>query len=193
LRAVDAPPQLKFPSDTDLFQLFWNPRFEDKKPRREMGLDVAWHRAAGLKPHEAPAITGNVWPGYVPVPCRVAPERVLELPSWEVLPQVMKDQLTKIPDIEKLYRDEWSIAPGTKVGGYSPVSTPPACTSCRWGMDYLLTIAEREWPTGSRRWQPTEDSQDLQSHAADLHLGPSTAVHVYQCLRCETRPTAAVV
>jgi hypothetical protein len=199
LRAEDAPPQFPFRPQTDLFQLFWNPRFRDQQPRTDLGITAIWRASASATTVlAAPNFGGNIWPDYVPVPCRFAPERVIELPSWEILPKPMRDKiLAWKPDAESLYRTSLSTAPGTKVGGFWPTTTetnPPACKTCSWGMDYLLSVGEREWTDETAaRWRPVEDTTDLAARHAGLSLGPSAAVHVFVCRRCETWPVATVV
>jgi len=201
LRAEDAPPQVTFKPGTDLLQLFWNPRFADRAPRKELHAEIVWRKrsdSAGNVPKSVgEAASGRadagsgVWTDYVPFPCRLAPERVMEFPSWDVLPERMRQTVRdKLPGGEAAYRNDLSIAEGSKVGGYAPSqpeAKPPACPTCRWGMDYLLTIAEQEWTTA--RWQPDGAKQP---RAAGLKLGPSAAVHLFVCRRCEAWPVAAV-
>jgi hypothetical protein len=197
LRVEDAPPQFPFRPQTDLFQLFWNPRFRDQQPRTDVGVSAIWRDARTVNSAITnPELSGLVWPDYVPVPCRVAPERVLEFPSWEVLPAVMRAKLTAWkPDAEVIYRASLSVAPGTKAGGYWPTTTPtpPACRTCSWGMDYLLTVAEREWTDATvSRFRPIEESTDAAINHPGLSLGPAGAVHVFICRRCDDWPIAAV-
>ena len=202
LRAEDAPPQVTFKPGTDLLQLFWNPRFADRAPRRELHAEVVWRKRAEVSgdllasPLDGAALgradaNSGIWTDYVPFPCRLAPERVMEFPSWDVLPERMRQTVSdKLPGGAVAYRNELSVADGTKIGGYAPAqpdAKPPACPICRWGMDYLLTIAEAEWTTPNR--QPTGAKQP---RAAGLSLGPSAAVHVFVCRRCDAWPIAAV-
>jgi hypothetical protein len=111
---------------------------------------------------------------YVPLPCRLLPERVVEFPSVYDLPE---DVVQRIYDWESQhlgpdgmqvcdYEGELSVAPGTKVGGFIHwIQFPwePAC-ECGRPMEHLLTIATVEWGgITDRRWTPTEEQARLDS------------------------------
>jgi hypothetical protein len=211
LRRADAPPQVTFPEGRDLLQLFWNPRFEAGRPRASVEVATVWRESGGLSagpPHPlAPLARGEgdpdtlgpaVWTDFLPLPCRLAPERMLEFPAWEILPRPMRDRVAAaVPGGEAAYRHLLSVAPGTKVGGYAPAAAlpeakPPACPTCSWGMDYLLTVAEAEWDGATApRWKPAEDTQVSPQRTADgLSLGPAAGCSLFVCRRCEGWPVA---
>jgi hypothetical protein len=123
---------------------------------------------------------------YVPVPCRLFPERVAEFPFIEDLPTKvgkMLDQASDLPAHKEVqerikayrregeiqnedefiaiaYERELSVADGTKVGGYVHWIQGSETPKCRCGkkMEHLLTIASNECDAANwRRWLPKED------------------------------------
>jgi hypothetical protein len=193
LRAEDAPPQFDFRPGTDLLQLLWCPRAE-RKPV------IAWRKRSAVTGDLAPyPDTSQAIMDFVPVPCRVFPERVAEYPPTAILPASVTKAVGAVSGLgTTVYDARYAAASGTKVGGYPrwPGSPdPPACATCGWGMDYLLTVAGQEWDdAGKARWMPTEeaglkDVTGFQS-AAGLNVG---SVLVFVCRRCEHWPIAAKV
>ena len=200
LRAADTPGQTRFKPGSDLLQLFWDARFTDDSPRDLMTVKAFWRKAgsgptahplAGLgeRPDDPAWLAEGLGPGAVPVPAKLNPERVLEFPGADILPQRMKDKLfPTLKGGEAYYRDALSVAPGTKVGGYAPrqpQGLPPVCPTCRWGMDYLLTVSASEYPESGGRWQPTPAGP---RNPLDLGLGPAGAVSLFVCRRCAEWP-----
>lgn len=205
LRAEDAPPQATFRPGSDLVQVFWDARAALTKGPHLTGLRVVWRKRADVGAVAAHPLAGlgadpdnPAWrthwltPQYVPVPCRFAPERVLEFPNLDVLPERVRGPLlAKLPGGEAAYRDAGSVAPGTKVGGYAPSlrdGLPPACPTCRWGMDYFLTVDDREWSdTGAARWRPAGATDSAADRRA---VGLWGGAHVFVCRRCPDWPAA---
>ena len=200
LRAADAPGQTRFKPGADLLQLFWDARLAGDPPRDVSGVKAFWRKAgsgptshplAGLgeRPADPAWLAEGLWPGAVPVPAKLNPERVLEFPGADILPQRMKDKLfPTLAGGEALYRDALSVAPGTKVGGYAPPQPqglPPACPTCRWGMDYLLSVDASEYPEAGGRWQPTPAGH---RNPLDLGLGATGTFNLFVCRRCEEWP-----
>lgn len=197
LTADDAPTQVKFKPGTDLIQLLWSPR--DHQPNGGPKPVLVWRKRADVKPPLAePPDTSQAFLNYVPVPCRVFPERVTELPDWhtvKVTPLRAKIEAWK-PDGGRnpveYYERELSAAPGTKVGGYPlwlGTPHPPSCDVCKRGMDYLLTIDSDE---GNREksWAATGGGK-AHPNPAGLTLPEPGNVHVYVCHRCDDRPVKA--
>lgn len=197
LVAADAPTQVKFRPGTDLMQLLWSPRDHGTggpKPQ------VMWRKRADVKePLALPPDTADAFLSYVPVPCRVFPEKVFELPDW---PSVPKSSLReKIEgwkpdggrDPVSFYERELSAAPGTKVGGYPRwlgKPNPAACDTCKRGMDYLLTIDSQE--VGREAGWDAPREEKAHPNPSGLSLPGAGNVHVYVCRRCDDWPTKAV-
>jgi hypothetical protein len=139
--------------------MYWaDPRFYWRN-RRKIGRS----RSDNPQPQEA-------YYEYVPFPCRLLPERAIELPSVYDLSEDIVQRICAWEN-ENLgpdgmhaceYEGELSVAAGTKVGGYihwiqSPLQ--PAC-DCGRRMEHLLTIASVEWNgVGDRRWTPVEEQR----------------------------------
>jgi hypothetical protein len=192
LKRDDAPPQFPFRENTDLMQLFWTPRHPGPKG---FHCAVAYRKAADAGPASSNYSKHSHWlMRYAPIPCLAVPERVSELPDWATLMKTgLRAKLAawKAPngaDAAQYWNANLSSAAGCKAGGWpAPDSTPAACPACKWGMDYLLTIADSEWPNDGGRWRVSESGRD------DLNLSlPNHKAQLYMCRRCPEWPVAAV-
>lgn len=200
LLAADCPSQVKFKPGSDVLQLLWSPR--DHKDTGRPKPVLVWRKLndipqpfAGLPP------TTNAFPGYIPVPCRLFVEKVLEFPDWstaKVTPFRERLEAWKAPDGAdpvSAYTDHLSVAPGTKVGGFPRwlgTANPPACDTCKRAMDFLLTLDSDEWRGLS--WVPVEEGgnpnlRPTAANAAGLALAGN--YHVFVCRRCPEWPAKA--
>ena len=205
LLEADAPPQWAFKPGTDCVQVFWNPRLTPEGRRQlaptlvyrklaEVGADLAAHPLASIatEPDSPLILREAIDLSLVPLPSSLRIERVLEYPSVDVLPGRMRDKLAQtLPGGLANYALNLSPCPGSKVGGAAPRqpnAKPPVCPVCAWGMDYLLTLAAREWPEGQSRWAvPGGDISPL-----GLEFEPG-AGDVFVCRRCGPWPASALV
>ncbi|CAN5432548.1 hypothetical protein BH11PLA2_BH11PLA2_36660 [soil metagenome] len=205
-----APTQFPFRPVCDVLQLFWTARDPMKNETTgsdELTAQIVWRRAMSVtgKTMDPPSQALS-FPSLMPVPCRLHPEWVGELPDWDALKQTaLRPKLQEwMPPEEpgKLSGQDYyarflSSAPGSKVGGWSRVSRKaPGCATCQWPMDYLLTIDTQEWtPSDAARWRPTQDPDDEigRRAACGLKLKGGRAVEIYLCRRCEAWPVRALV
>jgi hypothetical protein len=200
LLADDCPSQVKFKPGSDVLQLLWSPR-DDKQTGRPKPL-LVWRKLQDVPaPFADLPSTAHAFPGYVPVPCRLFVEKVLELPDWstaKVTPFRERLEAWKPPgggDPVAAYSEQLSVAPGTKVGGFPRwvgTANPPACDTCKRAMDFLLTLDANEWREPS--WIPIEeaDKPELRAtatNAAGLSLAEN--YHVFVCRRCPEWPAKA--
>jgi hypothetical protein len=195
LRAEDAPPNVAYLPDTDLLQLLWCPR--------DHGTDrvkpsVVWRKRADVTgPTADPPPTDRALTGYVPVPCRVFPERVMEFPPSAMLPETVRGKVAGLTGYDELL----SVCPGTKVGGWPWGATKEqttACDRCRRPTDFLLAVSGAEWGESNRtRWMPAEE-QAVRSPEADRGYGRAAGlaldrpVNVFVCRRCDGWPVRVV-
>jgi hypothetical protein len=193
LRAEDAPPQFPMKPKAELFQLFWTPRATKAGPPHVAGVWRGRDATGPILYHGTPHVSAD-W-GFVPVPCRLFPERVAELPPPALMPKQMRDKVDAwTPPVP--FATHLAAARGTKLGGWPRVPDAPKCLTCVHPMDYLLTVDSCEWTAaGAARWKPAEDRDaDGFRRAAGLDFGkPDTAVQVYVCRRCEKWPLRAVI
>jgi hypothetical protein len=180
LRAADFP-EMPFPPDADLFQVLWCPREHDDVPKcLRQPCPMYWadpsffwrNRQEITHPRPDNPPPQDAYYEYVPVACRLLPERVIEYPSVYELP---KDLVQRIYQWQGENLDEdgmqaWeyerqlSVAPGTKIGGYLEWIQFPWIPACQCGrtMEHLLTIATVEWDgIVDRRWTPKEEQEIL--------------------------------
>jgi hypothetical protein len=210
--AVDAPgplvpvaqlwrrdlPELPFPPGTDVCQVLWCPRLHE--PDHGPSVRVVWRDSATVAQALADLPEpGRAAPGFVPLPCTLSPERVVELPNWAELPVHLYDRLLAWGESRDVdYAAELSCAPGSKVGGWPDWNGGrPERMTCPAGhrMDVMLTVASDEYDADSQRaWQPLEEAgADLGGADTGLMLGDAGAVFIFVCVRCGDRPTASVI
>lgn len=189
LRAADAP-SITFPDGADLMQLLWCPHSHQDVPANPHHLGPApllvWRRAADVKETltDVPPVTADARRGhYLPLPCTVSPEQVIEYPDIDDLPDGLRDRIqTWSDDLEAerglSYQRDLSTAPGWKVGGWPYWYQDPCPLTCECGADMtlLLNIASSEW--SSRSWRPPEDQHFPDRGTAGLHVAEPTDVIV---------------
>jgi hypothetical protein len=151
------------PPGADLVQLLWCPfrhAWHDDAP----AVVVRWRSAAEVRavltraPSEPELMHGT---GFLPEPCLLHPEEVVEFPYVGMLPPSLYDRMARWED-ETGYRYHFdlSLADGWKLGGWAAWTLtddyPPAC-ECGAPMRLLLTVSGSEW-TGTGSWRPVEDA-----------------------------------
>ncbi|MFE9391994.1 hypothetical protein [Streptomyces sp. NPDC006784] len=180
----DIPDLVGGPADCDLLQVFWCP-FDAHGGGHDMSLHLRWRRSADVRQvreeQPEPVVVGH--DGYVPEPCVLHPERVVEYEYIEQLPDGLARRIAEWEGPEDdwepdtiTYESDLSIAPGWKVGGFASWhTTGPAtitCGPCGRALEPLLTVASSEWDGGTGSWTPLEDRP-----AADA-MDANTPTHV---------------
>lgn len=205
LRREDVLP-MRFPDDTDLFQLLWCPH----DPGGVGPFVRAFWRASSTvmlaARQSSPSAEADA--NLVPRPCELHPESVRELPSiWE-LPKELRDRIWAYDEArsaagDRAYQYLSSVAPGTKVGGHVSWIQDPAVPACARGhaMQHLLTIASMEFDGGSwPRWCAIEDdvwggpyeARMAVQGAANIMLGDMGSQYVFVCRQCPEYPIETV-
>lgn len=171
-------PELPFPDDTDLFQLLWCPN--DHELTYSPVCKTFWRKEAVVtNPRVQMPSPAPVEEDYLPRPCHLHPERVMEYPSWGQLPEGVAEAIERWEEGRSeggIYSSELSTAPGTKLGGYGSWIQGELSPSCEQGhqMEHLLTIASAEFDGGGwRRWCPIEDIQATGMSLDELEVGYS--------------------
>ncbi|MDT0420486.1 hypothetical protein [Streptomyces evansiae] len=178
LYARDLP--LPGPCSADLLQVLWCPFDHGSQPKTAL----RWRFSAEIShvlqsPPEPSAIQHSF---YLPEPCLLAPEQVVEYPHplelsdqlqqqladpgpWEAAGAVVDEHSDDDDEDESasydFYRHTLSISPGWKVGGWTRWGLtdpqPRFCPVCATEAIPLLTIASTEWNAGSESWMPQEE------------------------------------
>ncbi|MFG2770218.1 hypothetical protein [Streptomyces sp. NPDC048350] len=197
----DVPDLATFaPPGTDLLQVLWCPftdhdddgRLSDTGP----STHLRWRRAAEVAEPwadqpEPPAVERQK---YLPNPCVLFPERIVEYPYGDYLPkelderiQAWEDTLTeRAGDAAPLYQYDLSLAPGWKIGGWDSWHRTDLervfCGVCGTEMRVLLTMDSYE--TGGS-WGPFP----IDMHRpTGIRVGRDGAYRVFVCPADPTHP-----
>ena len=164
LAAADFP-EVTFPAGTDLVQILWCPN-DHPAWGYQPTFRLVWRGSDKvtemLTAPPAPHLAEEHY--YLPRPCVVHPERVLEYPWYQELPKKLRDELDEWDAGEGLYQSMLSVVPGCKVGGgmsweVTDMGEPPTCDACGAPANLLLQLDSCEWSTDTQglRWKPLED------------------------------------
>ncbi|GHO80036.1 hypothetical protein KSD_78070 [Ktedonobacter sp. SOSP1-85] len=181
-------PDLHPPLGYDLLQVLWCPfdHPEEELPKVKLVWRSSCTVTALLSNPPQPVVVQSK--DYVPEPCVVHPEQVIEYPALSDLDEVLREQIQAWEKREKTIADvgsfaysfELSVAPGWKVGGWTSFSfrdAEPAICPCGTQMQPLLRIDSTEWDGGSGNWIPIED-QALDSNPGSSYTHPWEPVMV---------------
>ncbi|KAA8889248.1 DUF1963 domain-containing protein [Nocardia colli] len=205
---ADAIPELPFPTEADLLQVLWCPHVHLRSyaPRPQL----YWRNSSRCgEDHPQPPHPRNAQPDYLPNPCVVHPERVIDYPRGDMPRELFKsledrfDQLCETTGWD--YEQHLAESSGVKVGGY-PTWTQdpdwPNCPGCDEPMDHLLTINSMEFNGDAWRiWLPLEDRpatdtemdfrnptfvDKMSPHG--LSLGDGGGIYIFDCRTCPYHP-----
>ncbi|MEU9296744.1 hypothetical protein ACFUAG_13970 [Streptomyces sp. NPDC057193] len=189
-------PGLGGPADRDLLQVLWCP-FDAHHGKHEPAVRLLWRSAAEvgevLADQPEPVVVGSE--GYVPSPCVLDPETVVEHQDFDLLPADLQARIEEWEGDEEeqdedsvLYWSDLSVAPGWKTGGFAAWNSTdagPVVCACGRPMDLLLTVASREWDAGSRSWIPLEDQATADAMDANIPthvtVGRWGSMNVFSC------------
>ncbi|WP_422519948.1 hypothetical protein [Streptomyces sp. 5.8] len=203
-------PQLRPPGRTDLLQVLWCP--SEHPPEHKPSTELFWRTAADVGTVlDSPPRPSEVNDQYIPEPCVLAPEQIIEYPNFLELDEELQQQLSDpstwqaagaaVDDAydgfpADFYSHELSEAPGWKVGGWAPwgLTDPIArfCINCGTAMTPLLTIASDECRDYRRSWGPNEDQNipefdaDKVSNPPGIQVSGGNHLQLYICSTCYT-------
>jgi hypothetical protein len=194
-------PDLIAPTGRDLLQVLWCP-FSAHGRQAIPGIHLLWRTASECAPltdPPLPHVVGDA--GYVPEPCTVDPEQVIEHEFRELLPENLQlrieqweEEIEEETDEESAnrghfltYDGDHSVAPGWKVGGCATwgVTGPQAMIcSCGTPMELLLAINSAEWG-GTNSWAPVEDRELIGRPGANVPtqvtVGRGGSLNIFRC------------
>ncbi|SFB87773.1 DUF1963 domain-containing protein [Streptomyces aidingensis] len=197
-------PWTPFPEGRDLLQVLWCP-YDHGEFCYPLPM-VRWRSAAPVaRVASAPPPPAGASEDYVPDPCILHPEPVVEYPSSDLPDEVadrIRDRLDRLEtETGWMYHYHLADAPGIKLGGYPGWTQEPCwpgCPSCGKRMEHLITVSSWECDGESwRTWLPTEDRviengretrRQGVINAAGLMLGDAGGVYIFECPRCPDRP-----
>jgi hypothetical protein len=184
-------PGLPRPEGTDLLQVLWCP-FDHEDDGYLPSTVLRWRVAAEV----ADPVTGPPRPvgaeeHYLPHPCVLHPEEVVEYPARLSLPRELVERVAAVEEREDVrYQYDLSVAPGCKVGGHPSWSFsdpfPMSCPDCGADVEPLLTIDTYEWD-GVTSWRPVEDTDTEDTDTEDdgapttLEIGRGYGLQFYTC------------
>jgi hypothetical protein len=191
-------PDLPCPDGTDLLQVLWCP-FDEVMDSRS-AVRLRWRRSASVRdllehPPE-PAFIGQDY--YVPEPCVLHPEQVIEYPAYHELDDELARRVISWDALR--YRGDLSIAPGWKVGGWSAFFTfrdpagPDELRCCGAPLEPLLTIPSAEWDGDSRGWRAVNDEDESVDHTPTrVEIGRGYTLQVYRCTASPEHPAVTIM
>ncbi|MEV7123779.1 hypothetical protein [Kitasatospora griseola] len=197
LCAADVP-EIPFPEGTDLLQILWCPHWHTtlSGPQQHYcgpAPSIFWRAAARLGHTVTRPAAGGAG-GFVLEQCTVHPEHITEYPDPDDLPEPLQEQIyaweDSLGDESAFdYRNDLSLAPGLKTGGwpYWPEASRSVRCACGSDMHLLLTLPNGERAADS--WDPVEDhihtSEDYNEELDDptRFSGAREGVLVYICRR----------
>ncbi|WP_412746047.1 hypothetical protein [Krasilnikovia sp. MM14-A1004] len=203
LRATDIP-DLRCPSGTDTLQVLWCPNEHGDAHDFGPAVQIRW-RASGSVTEALPAAPPAAAHKeiYLPRPCVLHPEQIVEYPWWQELPEELGRQVDEFDQGRQYGEYDYyavSQAPGWKVAGYPNWAVsdlkPMNCTGCGTSMDLLLTIDSTE--SMGLLWLPVEDS-GLQPDRTDpawiaaheptgISVGRHSQLRIFICPTCPDTP-----
>ncbi|MFG2786663.1 hypothetical protein [Streptomyces sp. NPDC048419] len=194
-------PDLIVPEGHDVLQVLWCP-FSAHGRQATPEVHLRWRKPSECTPlvnPPSPEVIGDE--GYVPEPCTLDPEQVVEHEWAELLSETLQRRIEEWEEeIEDetgeesanrghflTYDGDHSIAPGWKVGGYAAwgVTGPHAILcSCGAPMELLLAINSAEWG-GTNSWVPLEDRARIGTHDANVptqvRVGRGGSLNIFIC------------
>ncbi|MFI9116175.1 hypothetical protein [Streptomyces venezuelae] len=205
--ARDVPDLAAFaPAGTDLLQVLWCPfTGHDDAVAGDHGpaTRLLWRRSAEVREVRArqpePPIVERRH--YLPEPCVLFPERVVEYPFAEYLPKELDERIqawedaavARAGDAAPLYQYDLSLAPGWKIGGWDSWHRTDLvrvfCGSCGTEMRLLLTI---DSGGGAPSWLPYDEARAAWdgTRPPSLHgpTGISASRDEYRAFVCPSDP-----
>lgn len=186
LYAEDVP-DLAPPPKTDVLQVLWCPRNHDPLYLPEPML--RWRRASDVTDVLAERPEPEVMEyGYLPEPCVLHPERIVEYPDAETLPAGLQERIRKWEASSGHWYSSLAVAVGWKAGGHAmwALSGPePMVCDCGAGMELLMTADSGEWDdTGY--WRPVEDAASEgafppRADPTQVLIGRGSGLQIFRC------------
>jgi hypothetical protein len=186
-------PDFMGPPDADLLQVLWCPLDHPElgyNPR----VDLRWRSEADITdmrlPGPEPTVVNE---SYLPTPCVVHPEQVVEYQYAGLLPDTLERRIRVWEErTGHSYQASLSLAPGWKVGGYANWSLtdphPMDCAACGAGMVLLLSADSYEWNGPDRSWRPVDEPEGAAVNPTGVVIGRGYSLHVFICPRSYEHP-----
>jgi hypothetical protein len=157
-------PGLPFSEDFDLLQVLWCPYDHPETEAYWPAVQLRWRNTAAspLQSTQPPADTLVGVADYVPNPCVLSSEEVVEYPDTDLLPPELARQIDADTSRMNSFRyHDYNVAPGWKAMGHgtawSLFNAIDVRCDCGAKAEPLLNAATGEWDPSSARWMPIED------------------------------------
>jgi hypothetical protein len=192
-------PDFAGPENTDLLQVLWCPLDhpdQDYNPR----VRLFWRNSADVtqpldRAPEPPVVTDD----YLPEPCVVHPEQVVECQYCGLLPEELYARITAWEreggdETGRNYEIDLSLALGWKVGGFANWSLtdpyPANCAECDATMTLLFTAASFDCGGMDSSWRPVGEPTDTPSNPPEVTIGRGYDLFVFRCPASFDHPPA---
>ncbi|WP_128434088.1 hypothetical protein [Streptomyces cyaneus] len=179
-------PEIPYPAGCDLLQVYWcpNDHYMEYADSDYEGpaVSLEWLDSVNAAEGARENPFHRVQPcneSYDLRPCRITPERVIEFPWMEELPDDIARRLVTVDQERGLrYQYALSVAYGWKIGGWPSWHATDkrnlSCPDCEGGVELLLKADSSEWDGASDRWWPLED-RELDQQALKVAYSPTGA------------------
>ncbi|MGW0731169.1 hypothetical protein [Streptomyces sp. NPDC002851] len=192
-------PEIPWPSGCNLLQVYWCPNDHfieyDDSHYEGPAVSLQWLNSVTGQGEIAGNPFSRVQPfeeSYEVRPCCITPERVVEYPWGEELPDEIRGRLAAADQSQGLrYQYALSVAHGWKIEGWASWHSTDkrdlSCQGCGGPVELLVKADSSEWDGASDRWWPLEDRElgqdalDVAYEPTGVDVGRSGELRVFAC------------
>lgn len=181
-------PDLAAPYKTDVLQVLWCPRNHNPLYLPEPLL--RWRRASDVTDVRAEQPEPEIMEhGYLPEPCVLHPEQIVEYPDSQVLPADLQERIRRWEESSGHWYSGLAVAHGWKAGGHASwalAGPEPMVCDCGTGMELLLTADSGEWNADPGYWRPVEDNASgvgspRRADPTQVWIGRGYRLQIFRC------------
>jgi hypothetical protein len=186
-------PGLPFSDRFDLLQVLWCPYDHSEIEVYWPAVQVRWRDTSQSAFRSAYPDGGTLvgFKDYVPSPCVLAPEEVVEFPDAGLLPRELREEIKEASErMDAFDYHDNALAPGWKANGHGQawMIIDAFDVRCECGAEAkpLLTAGTGEMGSPSSHWTPLEDRDGAAKTqnrygSVDVYLGRGYDLQIFHC------------